>query len=45
MKKSKDLYLESMFVTEDDKKRFENFNRTMAQKLQGPQPNKNQKKK
>jgi hypothetical protein len=45
MKKSKDQYLESMFVTEDDKKKFENFNRTMAQNAQGPQPNKNQKKK
>jgi hypothetical protein len=45
MKRTKDLYFESLFATEDDKKKFENFNRTMAQNAQAPKPKKNEKKK
>jgi len=38
MKRTKELHQESIFVTEDDKKHFENYNRVMNQNAQLPNP-------
>lgn len=38
MKRTKELYQESLFATEDEKKKFENYNRWMNYHAQGPEP-------
>ena len=42
MKRTKELHQESIFVTEDDKKHFENYNRVMNQNAQLPNPFQNE---
>lgn len=38
MKRTKELYAETIFATEDEKKKFENYNRMMNQFGQGCEP-------
>lgn len=37
MKRTKELYQETIFATEDEKKKFENYNRWMNYHAQGPE--------
>lgn len=38
MKRTKELYQETIFATEDEKKKFENYNRWMNYYAQGNEP-------